>query len=214
MAGPPLTARRLPKFAGTAKTARDRGFYATPSGDSVAAEALAPNCTAYGVRPPPTYPVHYRAVDLLENWPPDSVVVPPRHHASLCRFDWRNSVHRKQAKAFREAEVPFIVCVFRRPKVRGAAAATTRDAAGPRRRAMRREAAAGGAATTTRDGARGAAAAVATRGAAATIDARVAKMGPLAGTTTRSSRRSCATGRRSERNVTCAGPWLGRVLQE
>merc|ERR1719331_1924951 len=40
---------------------------------------------------------------------PDSILVPPRHFMSLCRFDYSDPVQIKQAQAFREAEVPFIV---------------------------------------------------------------------------------------------------------
>ena len=109
MAGEALEAKRLAAFGGGGARAAAAGFYATPSGDSVAVEALVGNCSRYGVKPPPHYPAHYPITDVIANWPPDSVAVPPRHFASLCRFDYADPVAVKQATAFRKLELPFVV---------------------------------------------------------------------------------------------------------
>ena len=98
--GADLEPRRLGAFSGDARAA---GFYSTPGGDSVAAEALVPNCTAYGIVPLSHYPAHYPIADVLANWPPDAVAVPPRHYASLCRFDHSDAVQRRSATASRAA---------------------------------------------------------------------------------------------------------------
>ncbi|KAH8099186.1 tRNA-Phe hydroxylase [Aureococcus anophagefferens] len=109
MAGRPLEPHRVGAFIGGADAATRSGFYATPSGDSVAVEAVAGNCSSYGVAPPAHYPAHYPITQIIENWPPDSVAVPPRHFASLCVFDHEDEIQRRQATAFRKKELPFVV---------------------------------------------------------------------------------------------------------
>ncbi|KAH8059990.1 tRNA-Phe hydroxylase [Aureococcus anophagefferens] len=109
MAGRPLEPHRVGAFSGGADAATRSGFYATPSGDSVAVEAVAGNCSSYGVAPPAHYPAHYPITQIIENWPPDSVAVPPRHFASLCVFDHEDEIQRRQATAFRKKELPFVV---------------------------------------------------------------------------------------------------------
>jgi len=61
-----------------------------------------PSCPAE-----PVYPTTTRLMDLLDNWSPDNVTIPARHHNTLCRFDYQRDL--AQAKRYRDAEVPFIV---------------------------------------------------------------------------------------------------------
>jgi len=51
----------------------------------------------------------------VRNWNPDSVEVPPAVFASLCRFDFSSPLERANAKAYREAELPFIM--YNHPKM-------------------------------------------------------------------------------------------------
>jgi len=46
-------------------------------------------------------------MDVISNWNPDDTTIPPKHFASLCRFHYQSEL--SAAKAYREAEVPFIV---------------------------------------------------------------------------------------------------------
>lgn len=55
----------------------------------------------------PSMPPEHPIVDLLDNWNPDDVRVPPRHYSTLCRLDFQKD-HAK-ALRYRDAEVPFIV---------------------------------------------------------------------------------------------------------
>lgn len=57
--------------------------------------------------PPPNYPEEYPILDVTSNWNPDETAVPARHFASLCRFDYETEL--EVARAYRRAEVPFIV---------------------------------------------------------------------------------------------------------
>lgn len=107
MQGAPLKARRRAAYLQGPAEALKQGYHVAP--DSISVDPVGPNCSSYGLVPPEDYPRHYFIRDIMENWPPDSVMVPPRHFASLCRFDYRNPAHVKQAKAFRKAEVPFII---------------------------------------------------------------------------------------------------------
>jgi hypothetical protein len=55
----------------------------------------------------PVYPITTRLVDLLENWSPDNVTIPSRHHNTLCRFNYRTDL--AQAKRYRDSQVPFVI---------------------------------------------------------------------------------------------------------
>lgn len=113
MAGPPLSASRLAAYSGTIDNALQEGYHVTQRHDSVSVEAFRWNCSAM----PPfvteitraIYPRAYRITDILQNWPPDSVSVPPRHFASICRFDFQDPGDLERAFALRDAELPFVV---------------------------------------------------------------------------------------------------------
>ncbi len=107
MEGKPLVARRRPAYLQGDQHARTQGYHVTT--DSISVDPIRGNCSSFGLKPPKDYPRDYLLTDIVQNWPPDSILVPPRHFASLCRFDYRDPVQIKQAEAFREAEVPFIV---------------------------------------------------------------------------------------------------------
>ena len=95
MAGDAYEATPLPKFQGSL-----RDYQATYSMDSVSVDPVF-NCSH--VQRPRSYPI----LDILKNWPPDTIKVPPRHFASLCRFDYQRD--RAMAFAYRDAELPFVV---------------------------------------------------------------------------------------------------------
>jgi len=57
--------------------------------------------------PPENYPPEFPIMDVISNWNPDDTTIPPKHFASLCRFHYQSEL--SAAKAYREAEVPFIV---------------------------------------------------------------------------------------------------------
>jgi hypothetical protein len=65
-----------------------------------------PDCPAL---PPPGYPKRYNVTRLLNNWNTDNTDIPSIHYDSLCHFDYSNPEQLKQAYAYRDAEVPFVV---------------------------------------------------------------------------------------------------------
>ena len=95
MSGEAYIPRRLPKFDG------DSTRYLT-SANSVSVDPIE-NCTG------PSYPKSYPIGKLLENWPPDTIEVPPRHFATMCRFNYQDPAQRETAFAYRDAELPFLV---------------------------------------------------------------------------------------------------------
>jgi len=57
--------------------------------------------------PAPEYPLEYPIDSLLQNWNPDSTIIPAQHFDSLCHFNYQTELHK--AFAYRKAEVPFVV---------------------------------------------------------------------------------------------------------
>jgi Cupin-like domain len=58
--------------------------------------------------PPPGYPMAWSLANrVLRHWHVDSTVIPASIHQGLCVFDWETE--STKAKAYREAEVPFVV---------------------------------------------------------------------------------------------------------
>jgi Cupin-like domain len=58
--------------------------------------------------PPHGYPMSWPlASHVLRHWNVDSTTIPPSIHQGLCVFDWETE--SAKAKAYREAEVPFVV---------------------------------------------------------------------------------------------------------
>jgi hypothetical protein len=55
------------------------------------------------------YPKKYNLMSLLTNWNTDNTDIPSIHYDSLCHFDYSNPEQLKQAYAYRDAEVPFVV---------------------------------------------------------------------------------------------------------
>lgn len=106
MAGPSLKARRLAAFSGTIDEALRQGFHVTQSQDSISVDAVRWNCSEATRK---NYPMTYRLRSILDNWPPDTITVPPRHYASLCRFDYQDPDDLERAYALRDAELPFVV---------------------------------------------------------------------------------------------------------
>ncbi|KAJ8610488.1 hypothetical protein CTAYLR_007767 [Chrysophaeum taylorii] len=104
-----LTPVRLPAYGGTIDEALQGGHYVTQQHDSVSVEALRWNCSSIDVRDRRSYPRLYELRELVANWPPDTITVPPRHFASLCRFDYRDAADVERAFALRDAELPFLV---------------------------------------------------------------------------------------------------------
>ncbi|KAJ1454752.1 hypothetical protein M885DRAFT_521364 [Pelagophyceae sp. CCMP2097] len=102
-----------------------RGHYTTHSKDSVSVDPISLDCARYvyllsrGVDArkatdqdgpvEAAYPRAYGILELTSNWPPDTIEVPPRHYASLCRFDYNDELQHAAAVKFRDAELPFIV---------------------------------------------------------------------------------------------------------
>jgi hypothetical protein len=52
---------------------------------------------------PPDVPI----LDIIDNWNPDDVAIPARHHSTLCRIDYQ--AERAKAFRYRDADVPFVV---------------------------------------------------------------------------------------------------------
>mmetsp|Transcript_19043 Transcript_19043/g.28783 ORF Transcript_19043/g.28783 Transcript_19043/m.28783 type:complete len:464 (-) Transcript_19043:1786-3177(-) len=99
MQGPSLKPIRLPRLEKNFEA-----YTSTQLRDSFSVEPISlMNCTS--VRQPQLYYIS----DILENWPPDLITVPPRHFGSLCRFDYQSSSQRELAKQFRDAEIPFLI---------------------------------------------------------------------------------------------------------
>ena len=86
MEGKPLVARRRPAYLAGEAHARRLGYHVTS--DSISVDPIRGNCSSFGLKPPKDYPRDYFLTDIVQNWPPDSILVPPRHFMSLCRFDY------------------------------------------------------------------------------------------------------------------------------
>mmetsp|Transcript_43704 Transcript_43704/g.98807 ORF Transcript_43704/g.98807 Transcript_43704/m.98807 type:complete len:211 (-) Transcript_43704:989-1621(-) len=65
---------------------------------------LEPHCPEV---PDKNYPMDWPIMDVVKNWNPDVTEIPPKIHSSLCRFDYVTQLDI--ARAYRNAEVPFVV---------------------------------------------------------------------------------------------------------
>jgi len=114
MRGRALEAAPVPAYGGTIDEALREGYHVTQRRDSISVEAVRWNCSETAERAArgedrSAYPRTYPLGDILRNWPPDTISVPPRHFASLCRFDFSDPSELRRAFALRDAELPFVV---------------------------------------------------------------------------------------------------------
>lgn len=113
MKGAALASSTLDAYGGTIDDALREGFHVTQRQDSVSVEPFRWNCSqipsVVTAEIRATYPRAYKLGEILRNWPPDTITVPPRHFFSLCRFDYKDPADLERAYALRDAELPFLV---------------------------------------------------------------------------------------------------------
>lgn len=111
MGGQAMRPDRLPAYSSSIDDALQEGYHVSQRRDSVSVEPFRWNCSSMivGEELRGQYPKTYPIGDILSNWPPDTISVPPRHFMSLCRFDYRDRADVEKAFGLRDLELPFVV---------------------------------------------------------------------------------------------------------